>query len=456
MMSEHRQNPFYLCLSVKSLVSRVTILVARFFIGFFIALTTVKGLAATPNKSCLKILLIASRGPVAEFDYRSLLLENPNVDSDEQTVFYQGSDTTGYVYLSKAFNQSWKSHYQLMPGSFTPQGDPRNPILFFGIELSRLLGFDFHRVHGKILLRAPGAKLLFEKLTAANRSLPDHQKLSYLPKSAGFLNSSDAVDFSLNTSNGFLFAFPYADSDEALAVHEIAFHLGALIYPRKFFARARAINEQIQKFVAYLNSQDHRLANNTAEDLISQIMRDRMAEIDVGSANPQAILSHYRRINHFIPYRELLSTQRKRLTERGVVAFIRVSDIEVSMIEKAIEHLAQPHLTPQKALLLRLSHLTGLQFEDYLRPEENRNYRPYVNVAMGLGVPFDLRTKDQAAMRKIIYEYLSQVDSKNREQAGQETYEISNSAVWYRHLLESLDQNIENLIRALQASGGSN
>ena len=98
----------------------------------------------------------------------------------------------GQVIFTKDVGTGWHSKYTTH-GPTTPQGDVRSPMAVFGEKFSRYLGFEIVSNGEKVVFKAPGAKLLKDRLVPLNFALKKlgYEPFSYLPVSAGFASPEE-------------------------------------------------------------------------------------------------------------------------------------------------------------------------------------------------------------------------------------------------------------------------
>jgi hypothetical protein len=277
------------------------------------------------------------------------------------------------------------------------------------------------------LMLAPGAAKLLESLRKANIQLLAAKKdpIAYLPAHAEFLTIDQILHLSLRESGDFLLTFPFADKDLQVVLHEIAYHLGAIVYPRIFFVRARQINRHTENIARELRARAPELGH-WALAISDQLVLERVYEMDSGTADIQAYLAESRSRHPGMSYKDLS----------------KVIDQDIhnakAQIQDRIDFLARPNLRPMEAVFARLNLIS--------RQNPGEVHFPMTtNLFRGLGRTFRLKGDALNQLQAFMRDY------ENRHKQDDISLELTDSATWMQKLFDNLDERIRELENALGA-----
>ncbi len=272
----------------------------------------------------------------------------------EPSVHMIETKSSGHIIFRKSPGQLWKAFKDLHPGGQTPQGDLRWPIALVGVKTAEFLGFKLKQNEdGSSELWAPNAQLLAEKISKLNQML---KKLGFDPitfstVSRGFLSSSEMLQTAMMSDGETLVSFPYADKMKNLTPHEIAFHLGAIIFRKQDNLRARTVNLRTLQLYKLLKS-------DPDLDLIAEkLMDERANELDVGTAGPPAIFGEIRINSGMADYKNIPAALRENYIQERIIRSLGLYTKSKSSPVEAVIHriflmtgVGREQLTNQEAL----------------------------------------------------------------------------------------------------------
>lgn len=240
--------------------------------------------------------------------------------------------------------KGWSSSYNLIPGSSTPQGDLRNFIYLVGPRLAHKFGFEFREDLTGVTLLVPTAARIEKVIRTLNAYLIKNNKepIAYLPKQSEFLNAGETLQLANgnNGEDGILVQFPYADKDIDLAPHEVAYHLGPIIFSNVIHRRTAQLNHAVQSAARLLIQSG--LPNS--KEISTWLIEKRELEMDLGYGNMQLELSNNRR--------------KGSLAQHPRSPFI--SSL-VNIVKNDVGILLRPSYTPEEYIARRLVVFLGLE-----------------------------------------------------------------------------------------------
>ncbi len=360
-------------------------------------------------------------------------LQPPEINSDEPTVDFVGVLPDGNVLLKKV-KKSWLSSYDYYKQA-TPQADPRFPIFLFGIELAHKMGFQIGTASdGNTYMIAPGALKLEKWIRRVNTLLREkgQEPISYIPTKSGYVTSDQVLELVTKKDEDIKLFFPYEDNNQKLTIHEISFHLGAILFPRKFIERGHDINIRTQQFIQYLKSRKDEMGLVT-DVIVNQIQINRGYENDAGTANITGNLGYIRALNDFRPYSRI-----------SPELFSEKNNPTVKSLLLAVEFYARPYVSPLAAVVTGLHLMTGVDLTGLTIFPKNSdatfNIQIFPNTTIYRKV---VLTSDQlVTLRKIIIDFVN----IHKAEENQKQYEISSPDEWLQFILNGFDSRINQLL----------
>ncbi len=259
------------------------------------------------------------------------------------SVFFDRFTEDGYIVLRKHPSDPWFSNQAARPNSYTKQGDPLNIIKLLGPEIADLFGFRLYtRSDGFIELWVPGSKMLAETFSRMNEVLAD--PIGFLPVAAEFEKSLGFLKKASEKQGRFLMKFPLAQHHKQLTVHDVSYHLGAMLYPLSVLSKASLIN---QKTLELFHTLSNITENSEFKTIAKHLIRDRALEMDLGTADPQALLSDAR-------------FQYGRLQMFESIEWVPENRLKA---ERAFSYLFHPGFKPTEIVLLRLLRISSMDAE---------------------------------------------------------------------------------------------
>lgn len=270
----------------------------------------------------------------------------------EPSVHMIETKSSGHIIFRKSPGQLWKAFKDLHPGGQTPQGDLRWPIALVGIKTAEFLGFKLKQLkEGSSELWAPNAQLLSKNISKLNLRLKKlgFDPITYSTVSRGFLASSEMLQTAMMNKDDILVSFPYADKMTNLTPHEVAFHLGALVFRKQDNLRARAVNLRTLQLYKILKSDPE--LHSVAEKLLDE----RANELDVGTAGPPAIFGEIRINSGMADYNNMPAELRENYIQERIM--------------RSLGLYTKSKLPPVEAVIHRIFLMTGVG-RDQLKSQE--------------------------------------------------------------------------------------
>ncbi len=374
----------------------------------------------------------------SEFKSLQRNLRRNNVREANPTVrFVELQQSDGRVLLKKNKNAEWDSSYDHL-GASTQQSDPRNPIFLFGKRLAFKMGFRIKIAEdGTIYMLVPGAKRLEKWIRQMNIILKrkGYEPISYMPEQAGFVSPKEFFELYVKADpeRDILLYFPYADNNPKLTPHEIAFHLGAILYPRKFMKRGHDINMLTKEFVEFLKSRRSELGSAT-DLVVEKILLTRGFDNDAGMANLTSSFAALRGANNFVPFSAILPALLETTRDKS-----QPKDSSLS----AIEFYSRPYVSPLAAVMLNICLTTGVRISrDEILPTVKTGSTFNGNSAIYKKI--NLTQEDFTKLQKIAEDFVD----LHKAEAPQANHEISTPEIWLQEITLGFDQRVKELLEA--------
>lgn len=320
--------------------------------------------------------------------------------SDRPTAIYGGHNAAGQVILRKDPNSTypslspWESTYSSPKYPSSPQGDPRWFFYVAGVELALNFGFNIKLSEQGIELLAPGAKLLGKTVGGVNKILirDGHDPIVFLPVYAKYLNGKEALVLSVSAEAPYVAFFPYWDDNPELTPHEIAWHLIAMLFPKKFHDKSRAIDLEILKVAKLIENSGLPNAH-----VVSQLLQDSRAhELDAGNAEAAANLA-------------ALRVNSKMQSYRDTATLLEDKPTTTRLVIDAIAKLTWPYHSPHEVAILKLRSLIGLDVSDLpsglLSVRDKKQYSDWMDSRMR-SPEFIRLSSEQRESPAALFEYL--------------------------------------------------
>ena len=220
-----------------------------------------------------------------------------------KSIFFRGQNSNGQVEFYKPYFLKWRSDYSATPNGLTRHGDIRWFPALAGAEIASRFGFEFKKGISGIRIRVPSASLIHEKVSILNQQLIVNGKdpIAFLPVKTGFVTADEALRLSVSAKGDFSALFAYYDNHSELSVHEVSWHLGAMLFPTSFHKKSRQIDQETLIVSDLIRQSGLPRADEVARFLIDE----RAFEIDTGNANLAATLADYRLNNYLTTFKEL-------------------------------------------------------------------------------------------------------------------------------------------------------
>lgn len=404
----------------------------RILLSIFILLSS---LQAQAYWTCGEVL---SKPAIGFFKY--LFDGNPGREGDSSpSVQFVGLQKDGRLaFRQKRFpfrlqRRSWDSSFNMVSESSTPQGDLRNFIFLAGPRLAYKFGFEFREDLTGVTLLAPNAARIEKIIRVLNKFLIERGKepITYLPKRSNFLSPGESLRLATehNGEGGILVQFPFADSDRELVLHEVAYHLGSILFPKTINQKSNELNQITYKMSQFL--QQSKLPHS--QQIAIWLIGLREAEMDIGNANLQLKLASIRKNSRLYPYsRYFFDAKSLRDASNAVGVLVRPSYSPMEYVTRRLIRLLslESHFADQKALTTDLDSVDKKYFDEEV-PEKFKIPKEEALVYIPL-------------IRKMIEEI-----GEPRNLFLRPTPEI----FLRLHLLESLESRIQELNDAFDAIG---
>lgn len=285
---------------------------------------------------------------------------------------------------------------------------------FSRIKLAQNFSFEIKKQGNEILLLAPGAAKLESIVSKVNKVLirKGQDPIVYLPVHTGFLNAAEILKLSVSAQEPFVTYAPYAENDEATVVHEIAWHLGAMLLPKKFHENSRAIDLEIIKLADRV-----RKSNLFGCEWVAQhLLEIRSLELDGGNADFVASLAGLRERSAMGSYQSIASSR----------------NVPWKFLQNSLRYLARPGLTPQEVAIMHLKNLISFGAFSDIPLEKNFVIFP-AQQAFNLSVP-----------RYLYNEWIQNlINDPFYAEAVKSTKD--NAEIWVKEIFEYMDKRIDQL-----------
>ncbi len=344
--------------------------------------------------------------------------------SPGKTLFFRGHNSFGQIEFYKPYFVKWNSSKSATSDGFTPHGDIRWFAALSGSEIASHFGFEFKKGISGIRVRAPSASFLYEKVSKLNQQLILNGKdpIVFLPVKTGLIRPEEALKLSVSANGHFLSLFAFEDNHPELTVHEVAWHLGAMLFPIKFHQKSRLIDQETLRMADSIRKSDLPRADEVAQLLIEE----RAFELDTGNANFAATLAGYRLSENLKSYKDLKAVVLKSPT-----------------LHNSVERLVRPNFSAQEAVARRL--YIGLQLQDVVdsRPEFESQFTNIQTQNHGKKLSLTLREQDQYG--KFIEKYMK---SKHYRDSQKIKRESTKDLV--ENMLDSMDERLDDITQAIR------
>lgn len=281
-------------------------------------------------------LLFYSSNGIQELTLSEILFENIDLGAEKSVKFVRRIKE-GLLEI-RLIGPQWGSTYNYSSEGFNNQGDPRYPLYLFGEELSRKMGIKaIKNPDGSKSLLFPNAKKikLFLKIVNARLIEKGLDPITYLPTKFGYASAKEMIELSQRRNQNFIMHFPFEDNDANLTPHEIAYHLGQIVFPKKVLERASSVTERTLQFISLLESKRFMLGS-LVDKITEKLLKERSLELDFGTANTMVQIAY------------LIKTSNSK----------KLKDLETEAVSTiyhdSIEYLSRPNYLPSFAVVERL------------------------------------------------------------------------------------------------------
>jgi len=362
----------------------------------------------------------------------AMLSEPVDFSADATVDFLTKMSTHSLVFVK--FGETWRSLHHAYPDSFTGQGDIRYAIAALGPELAWMIGFRAKRnIEGTWIVTVPSLERWRKFILAVNPIFKDKLKtepIAYMPVPGAFESADKILMLSLDVTGDTLLAFPFAENDVRLVMHEVSFHLGAILLNRNILLRAYNINLRTQQLINELETGEG--LGEFAQKIIEQLQRDRVVDLDFGTGNPTAELGHTRMASFLKPY----SDPAYALFGHNQRVFLG--------------QMACPEFTPTEAVVARMIDMLTLNEKDFsIFQNRSSAVETYRGPSMGLGLsfvlPLEIRDKIIVLLQRFITEHSLDTDEVNVIRVDK--MELGNN------LISTLDARIRDITTAAIMAG---
>ncbi len=374
---------------------------------------------ASSHMVCESLFHVLS--PKEEAKLIGFFLKENKGTSNQSTVKWIENTDHKVIFIKKK-SDMWLSRHNALEESLTAEGDLRLPMFLMGSELAAHMGFAIHEFEDRIEIAIPDAKSLGIVVSQINQSLKSRglEPITYLPVYTGYITIQEGFDLALAAKGDYQVFFPYADDFPALVPHEASFHLGAMMLPSKVTKRARLITEETQSFLKLINLHRKEIGSEKTQELIDQIMHERVFEHDAGFASLVTSPAHARRDNDMKTYREIFS---------------KISDKFWFYMKRDIEYLNRPGLQPYEAVLARLQIMTGVDLSEFIG-NDTRGFIAFERLDQGIGKKVELTAKQKQSLKDVVVRYMS---------TPHLTAEITTSKALAEDYIQYLDKRISDI-----------
>lgn len=312
----------------------------------------------------------------------------------------------------------WMSTKNSIFGTSTPQGDLRSFIGLVSPKLARYFGFEILKLGEESILKAPGAHLLKSLVLRLNRQLKKNKKdpIVYWPVHAGLLNPEEMLRLSISGEGDAVALFAYADDNPKLAGHEVAYHLGEMLFSKQYHQKSREIDLETLRVVNLLRIS----ALPSAEVIAQALMTIRSQELDFGNAN----------ILHL-----LASTRIKEKMPSFDSLFLPEEYLETVKLD--IQSLIHPGQTPREAVFEML-----MKVLDFKEIDLNSNAGKGRVMLRAVRHPLT----DQAKY----LQFMQSLQQANIKSDSTQEFERKSAEEYWNEMVLRLDSRIQELIDAFE------
>lgn len=348
----------------------------------------------------------------------------------EQTTFFRGHNKKGQIEFSKSELDNWGSYFNTVAHGASPQGDLRWFAALVGPKLAQNFQFEFKSKNGKVYIKAPNANLLKTIVERLNEQLikNGHDPIVFLPSKADYLTPEQLLELSVSADGNFLAFFPFEDSHHHLTLHEVAWHLGAMMYPKKFHQKSRSIDMETLNMVRMIRGS----ALPHKESIVQKLIYERAWELDTGNAQLAVNVAAARMNLGMKSYKKM----KKQIFEEEL--------LPMKLPLSAIDVLARPEFSPKEAVVRRLIHILDIDrlFNEF--PEMQKDFKVSKDFDYGEEVRVSDSTKKKYAAW--IKKYMT-----TTEYQAEKTEVIETPSDWLIEMLANLDKRIDELNLAFKA-----
>lgn len=354
-------------------------------------------------------------------------------DKDQKSVptVFTRNLTADHVELVKPSVFPWASRYDHTGTGFNLQGDPRNIILILGAKLSAAFGISAREsAKGDWTLKIPRMHVLKEKIQHLNSRLPQDQRIHYLPVETGFASSRESFALSISGREGFLLLFPFAERAQEVTVHDISYHLGAMVLPKSILQKINQINQETQRWVSFLESHGQALGPLVSR-MVDQLIATRALELDVGTGNITDFLASSRLHFPGKSYEEILW------------------HIDGQKLLKPMQLLARPAVPARETVVEHMIRQFGLEasVKDILGRSSGEEFFTLYKSRVTKIDNMNLSAEQKTEVIRLIKKFVAETPNP----PSMDSWQFPAQAV--RELFQGLDQRLESWFEVLSTDG---
>ncbi len=342
----------------------------------------------------------------------------------------------GFIEI-RLIGDQWGSSYNYSSEGFNNQGDPRFPIYLFGEELSKRMGIKaIKNLDGSKSLFFPNAKKIKLFLKVVNAKLIEKglDPITYLPTKFGYANTKEMIVLSQRKNSNFKLHFPFEDNDENLTPHEIAYHLGQIVFPKDVMVRASAVTERTLQFISLLESKKS-IFGNLVDRISEKLLKERALELDFGTGNTMVYVAYI-----------IKQSKTKKLKDQTKEDFSPI-------FHDSLQYLSRPNYLPSFAVAERLNHILDLpglrqKYESELSHDNSFGiFETYSENGYGSILRPRLKPLEKKFITQLIIEFI-ELYSKKDEEAGFRTQKPEHALT---ELVLGLSKRVDEITEAAKA-----
>ncbi|MBN8538227.1 MAG: hypothetical protein J0M15_14330 [Deltaproteobacteria bacterium] len=373
-------------------------------------------------------------GRHVEIDLSEVFAQVMDFSSIQKTVEFVKRDD-GYIEI-RLIGSDWSSLFNYSSEGFNRQGDPRIPLFLFGKELSRKMGVKaIKNPDGSQSLLFPNAKKikLFIKYVNSKLKGKGIDPITYLPTKFGYATASELIELSLRKHQTFKLHFPFDDNHPDLTPHEISYHLGQILLPKRVTERANAVTTRTLQLISYLESKRSFLGNRV-DTISADLLKERSFELDYGTANTMSRIA------------SIIANSPSKNSD----AF-RVIDIELysDFFKDSIESLSRSNYLPSFAVVARLVRLLKMPELQELFPNELSSDNSFAMATInsyGKSLSPDLSLLEKKIIKRLIFDFIA----KHAEEDKKEGFDLQDPKEVFAELFIGLQQRIDEINEAAE------